>query len=232
MVPQREVPVAPFHIGARALEHLRERFGLGLDLLLLHWTQRPKHSIGVKQWGAEALSQRTPWLSCGHRPRRGHTIEIQCGNEMGVHSVGRRRRQVQLPYLLPHIPRDKLDGRPHFGYHALGFRDPIQACLAEVFLLGNGADRVDVLRDIAGNELAVTTHAALQVHKMVGVADGAHALCDLLALPGETLVLVVRCCHILGSLLQAWRHLWRTAWTTLSRLTIGVVEALVHPRER
>ena len=67
---------------------------------------------------------------------------------------------------------------------------------------------------------------------MVGVADGANALRGLLALPGETLVLVVRCCHILGSLLQAWRRLWRAAWTTLCRLAIGVVAALVHPLER
>src|SRR4029453_1888229 len=46
------------------------------------------------------------------------------------------------------------------------------------------------------------------------------------------LVLVLRCYHILGSLLQAWSHLWRAAWTTLGRLTIGIVEALVHPLER
>ena len=86
--------------------------------------------------------------------------------------------------------------------------------------------------DIPRNALPVAPHAALHVHHMGGVAKGAHALGDLLALSGETLVLVVRCCHILGSLLQAWRHLGRAAWTTLGRLTIGVVEALVHPLER
>jgi hypothetical protein len=43
---------------------------------------------------------------------------------------------------------------------------------------------------------------------------------------------VLRCYHILGSLLQAWSHLWRAAGTTLGRLTIGVVAALVHPLER
>ena len=32
------------------------------------------------------------------------------------------------------------------------------------------------LLDIPGNELAVATHAALQVDKVVGVADGADAL--------------------------------------------------------
>ena len=86
--------------------------------------------------------------------------------------------------LLAHIPRDELDGRLHFGHHALGFLDTLQAGLAEVFLLGNGADRVDVVLDIPRNELAVATHAALQVDKVVGVADGADALGDLLALPG------------------------------------------------
>jgi hypothetical protein len=77
MVPQREIPVAPFHIGVQALEHLRERFGLVLELVLLHWAQRPKRSIRLKQRDTEALGQRTPWLSCGHRPRRGHAMNIR-----------------------------------------------------------------------------------------------------------------------------------------------------------
>jgi hypothetical protein len=79
---------------------------------------------------------------------------------MGVHGVRYGRCQVQLPHLLPHIPRDKRNGRPHFGHHALGLLDPPQARLAEVFLLGNGADRVKVLRDIAGNALAVAPHTS------------------------------------------------------------------------
>jgi hypothetical protein len=57
MVPQREVPVAPFHAGARTLGHLRERFGLVLELVSLRWTQRPECSIRRKQRGAEALGQ-------------------------------------------------------------------------------------------------------------------------------------------------------------------------------
>jgi hypothetical protein len=111
---------------------------------------------------------------------------------MGVHGVGLGLCQVQLPHLLPHIARDKLDGGLHFGHHTLGFRDPLQARLAEACLLSNGANRVDMLLDIPRNELAVATHAALQVHKVIGVAKGANALRDLLALPGETLVLVAR----------------------------------------
>jgi len=51
----------------------------------------------------------------------------------------------------------------HFGHHTLGFLDPLQACLAEAFLLSNDADRVDVLLDIPRNELAVATDTALHV---------------------------------------------------------------------
>ena len=76
--------------------------------------------------------------------------------------------------------------------------------------------------DIPGNELAVATHAALQVDKVVGVANGANALGDLLALPGETLVLVASGCHVLRHLLQARCRLWRTARTALLRLVVGV----------
>jgi len=67
--------------------------------------------------------------------------------------------------------------------------------------VSNGANGVDVLLDIPRNERAVAPHATLHVHKGVGVADGANALRDLPTLPGETLVLVARCFHILGSLL-------------------------------
>ena len=179
MVPQREVPVAPFHIGAGALEHLRELWPSALSWFCSTGLNAPNappgSNSGVRRRSASARSG----SPCGHRPRRGHALKIIRGNEMGVHGVGHGRRQVQLTHLLPHIPRDELDGRLHFGHHALGFLDPLQARLAEVFLLGNGADRVDVLLDIPGNELAVATHAALQVDKVVGVADGADALGDL-----------------------------------------------------
>ena len=50
------------------------------------------------------------------------------------------------------------------------------ARLAEMFLLGNSADRIDVLLDIARYQLAVAPHTSLQVDKVVGVANGANAL--------------------------------------------------------
>src|SRR5215510_11655895 len=109
---------------------------------------------------------------------------------MGMHGVGRRLRQVQLTHLLPHIARDERDGGLHFGYDARGFLETLQAGLAHVFLLGNGTERINMALDIPGNELAVATDTALQVDKVVGMADGAYALGDRLALPGETLGLL------------------------------------------
>ena len=95
----------------------------------------------------------------------------------------------------------------HFGHHTLGFLETIQARHAEVFLLGNRADRGDMPLDIPRHELAVAPHAALHVNKVVGVADGAHALRDLLALGAEALGLVARRCHLLRNLREAWQRL-------------------------
>jgi hypothetical protein len=71
VIPQQEVPVAPFRVCAGALEHLRERFGLVLELILLPWAQRAQGPTGRKQWGTEALGQRTKRRAFGHGPRRG-----------------------------------------------------------------------------------------------------------------------------------------------------------------
>ena len=64
------------------------------------------------------------------------------------------------------------------------------------------------------------------------MADGADALGDLLALRGEALMLLVSRFDLLRNLLEAWRRLWGTPWTTLCRLAVGVVESLMHPLER
>ncbi len=136
---------------------------------------------------------------------------------MRVHSIGLRRRQVQLPHLLPYIIRHKLNGRLHFGHDALRFLDPLQACLAEPFLLDNSTNRVDVCLDITGNELAVSPSPSIQVNKVVGVTDSADTLGDRLALPGEALVLVASGFDVLRNLLQARCRLWGTTWSTLCR---------------
>ena len=83
--------------------------------------------------------------------------------------------------------------------------------------------------DITGNELAVATHAALQVDKVVGVADGADALGDLLALPGEALVLLASGFHLLLHLLQARGRLWGTTRATLCRLVVWRCRGALAP---
>jgi hypothetical protein len=176
MVPEREVPVAPFHVRAGALAHVSQLGRLCLQRTLLSEAQVTQGPTGLKERSAHALRQRPQRLACGDRPGRGHAIERECGNELGMHGVGHGRRQVHLPHLLVHIPRDKLDGGLPFGHHALGFRDPLQACLTEVCVLGDGADCADVALDIPGNELAMATHTALQVDKVVSVPDGTDAL--------------------------------------------------------
>jgi hypothetical protein len=109
---------------------------------------------------------------------------------MGVHGVGLGLRQVQLTHLLPHIARDELDGRLHFGHHMLSCLDTLQARRAEVFVLGNGAERVAVRVDITGNELAMATYAPLPIDKVLSVAHSPYALGDLLVLLGAAVVLL------------------------------------------
>ena len=116
---------------------------------------------------------------------------------------------------MAHISRDELNGRLHFRNHTLSFRDPIQARLAEVFLLGNGADRVDVRLDITGDKLAVATHAALQIHKVVGTADATDARLDLFTVLSEALVLTTGRFERLLGVLQAHGFLGRVAWPAL-----------------
>jgi hypothetical protein len=133
---------------------------------------------------------------------------------------------------MPKAHQPYLDGRLPFGHHALGFRETLQARLAEVFLLGNGADRIDMLLDIPGHELAVSAAPSLQVNTVVSVTNGADALGDRLALPSETLVLLARGFHVLGNLLQARCRFGGTPWTTLFTRAAGVVTVLLHPLER
>src|SRR5215813_166899 len=104
MVPQREVAIAPFHIGAGTLEHLRECGCVRLELLLLHQTALPERSTGRKQWGTEALGPCAKRLTLCHCPRRGHTLEVVRGNETHIHRKGLRWGQRQLLDLLAYIP--------------------------------------------------------------------------------------------------------------------------------
>src|SRR5712691_1500868 len=179
----------------------------------------------------EALSTRTKRLACGHCPRRGHALEREGWHEMGVHGVGLQRRQGQLTHLLAHISRYELERRSHCGHHALRFLDAIQARLAASFLLGHGADRIDLVLDSTGNALAVATDAALQVDAVVGVADGTKALAHLLSLPGKALVLLASRLPFLLGLLQTWCCLWGPAGATPRRLRTVILGVLLHTGE-
>ena len=65
-----------------------------------------------------------------------------------MHGEGDRRRQVELSDLLPDITGDERNGRLHFRHHPLGFLDTLQTALAESFVLGNGANVLDVSLNI------------------------------------------------------------------------------------
>ena len=136
--------------------------------------------------------------------------------------------QVELIDLLPNIPRDELDGRLHFRHHALGFLDALQAALAEPFVLGNRTNLLNVRLDISGNELAVSTYPALEIDKMVGMADATDALGDLLALLGEALMLTTGRFELLLGLLKAHGRLWGAAWTALFWLVPRSLQVCLH----
>ena len=72
VIAEREVPVTPFDIGAGALEHVCKRSRLLHELMLRHWAQRAQGPTWLKEWGAEALGERTQWRSCCHCPGQGH----------------------------------------------------------------------------------------------------------------------------------------------------------------
>src|SRR5262249_36338917 len=187
--------------------------GLGAQL-----TQGP---TGCKQRGTKSLGEFPKRLAIADGASLGDAIEIIRGNELGVHGKGNRRRYIELLDLLRDITRDELDSRLHFRHHPLGFLDAFQAALAESFVLGNGTNLLDVLLDISGNQLAVSTHPALQIDKMVVVPDAPDTRLDLFTLLSETLVFTTGRVERWLSVLQAHSFFWGAACTTLFRPITG-----------
>ena len=148
VVAQRQIPVSPFDIGTRTLENLSELFGLLLEVALGLGTQLTQGPTGLKQRACEDAGEFPKRLAIADGASLGHAIEIKGGDELGVHGEGGGRCQVQLIDLLSHITGDELNGGLHFGYHPLGFIDAIETSLAELFVLGNGANRLDLSTDI------------------------------------------------------------------------------------
>src|SRR5437016_5101414 len=147
-------------------------------------------------------------------------------------SAGQRRCPRPLWDLLAPILRDARDGRRHVWHDPLGVLDASKARRAEAFLLGHGADRRAVRREIPSAQRAVAAYAALHVDTVVRVAEGVKTLGDLLALRGEALVRLARRVDVLLALLHARGSLWGAPWAALGRRLGDGVEGLGPPRER
>src|SRR2546430_5467086 len=96
MVPQREVAIASFHIGAGPLEHLCQLFGLLLQCALLCLAQLSQRPTGLTQRRAQTLGQLPKRLACIRRARLGPTIAIEGRDETRVQGVGHRRWPAEV----------------------------------------------------------------------------------------------------------------------------------------
>ena len=88
MVPQREIPITPFHIGAGALEHLGELGRFCLSWFFPSGSTASRHPPGSNSGVRMRSASSRSGSPCGHRPGCGHTFEVIRGNEMRVHGVG------------------------------------------------------------------------------------------------------------------------------------------------
>jgi hypothetical protein len=95
-------------------------------------------------------------------------------------------------------------------------------------VLGNRTHLLNVRLDISGNELAVSTYPALEIDKMVVVADATDALGNLLALLSEALMLTTGRFELLLGLLKAHGRLWRAARTALFGLAARGLQRRLH----
>ncbi len=221
------------------MEHLRELVSLLSEVPLDLGTQLTQGATRLEQGCAKTTSQLPKRLGTLNGVRLGHTIEIRGGDELRVHREGDGLRQVPPMHLLSHIPGDQRNGRLHFGHDPRGFVDAIETALAQVCVLSSGAHPCDVSADIGGDQLAVATHATIEVDKVLGLTDGLKALFDLLALLGQSRVLTAgRVEGVLG-LFKAHGRFWRTARSALFKLIswalktgLGLIELLLGFAER
>jgi hypothetical protein len=75
LVPQRERPVASFHVRAGAWEQVSQLRRLGLPLTLLSHAPVTPGSTGRQQRGPEAIGTRAQRLACSDRPPRSDARE-------------------------------------------------------------------------------------------------------------------------------------------------------------
>jgi hypothetical protein len=93
-------------------------------------------------------------------------------------------------------------------------------------VLRHAANAVNLSPAICRNERAIAPHAALQIDKVVGLAEATDARGDLLSLGAEALALLARRLRFLGELLQAGGGLWGATRPPLCR---RVARALQWP---
>src|SRR5262249_14282 len=127
--------------------------------------------------------------------------------------------------------RDERDGRLHFRHPALGFVDAFQAAWAQAFLLGNGANLLDVRLDIRSDQWAIAAHPALQIDKVIVVTDTPDMGLDLFTLRSETLVLPPGRFERLRGVLQAHGILGRAPWTARVGLSPYAWRVALQPLE-
>jgi len=186
-----------------------------MEVVLSLRTQRVQDATGFKQWGAKSLGEFAKGFAITGASSPGHAIEIVRRDELGVHGKGDRRRHIELSDLLSGITRDELDGALHFRHHLLGCVDALHAALAASFVLGNGAHLIDVLLNIRGNELTIAAYPALEIDKVVVVANAPETRLDLCTLLTETRVLTTGRFECLLGLFQAYRFFWGATRSTL-----------------
>src|SRR5262249_15352147 len=186
-----------------------------MELLLGCGAQHTQDATRLKQRGPEPFSKPAKRFATLDGMCLGDALQIIRGNQLGVHGKGDRWRYIELIDLLSDITRDELDSRLHFGQHPLGFLDTLQAALTQSCVLGNGANLLDALLDIRGNEAAVSVHPALKIDKMVIVANATDTRLDLFALLRESHVLATGRCERLLGLFQAHGFLGGGPWTAL-----------------
>ena len=132
MIPQREVAVAPLHIGTCAFAHLRELSRFSLQGALRHRAQGPQRSTELTQRGAEALGECTTWCIFGYS----HEASLVPGviaarRDEGIPDVEVQRRLIHLDREAIEMTADA--AREVLGAHPLhALRDGVQVDLRRV----------------------------------------------------------------------------------------------------
>ena len=88
VIPEREIPVAPFYVGAGALENLGKLGRLLLQPALLERIQRTARPTRGKQGCTDALSKLPQWCTFPDQLGGSDTFEIVRRDEMRMHGVG------------------------------------------------------------------------------------------------------------------------------------------------